>query len=100
MAMSPHVRLCIQQHRYVILYVSWSLSNAFFHDTGDFGAAQQGHAEDEPLAPVFSTTNNNDISDNEMALPCVTQPLPPAPPASTDLAAALALVPPPPVIPK
>jgi len=41
-------------------------------DTGDFGAAQQGHAEDKPLAPAFSTTNNNDISDNKMALPRVT----------------------------
>jgi len=65
--------------------------------TDDFGAAQT-HAEGEPLAPALST---DDTSDNEMAPPRVTRPLPPAPVTlAPDVSTALAAVPPPPPIPK
>ena len=70
--------------------------------TDDFGAPQT-HPESESLAHTLSTDNT---SDNEMAPPRVTRPLPPAPfllapgSMSVDPAPALARVPPPPPIPK
>jgi len=69
--------------------------------TDDLGA-EQTHAEGEPLAPALST---DDTSDNEMAPPRVTRPLPPAPvtlspDVSTAPAAIVAPVPPPPPVPK
>lgn len=69
--------------------------------TDDFGAAQT-HAEGVPLPPALST---DDTSDNEMAPPRVTRPLPAAPVArapdvSTAPAAVVVPIPPPPLIPK
>jgi hypothetical protein len=69
----------------------------------DFGAAQ-ALAEDEPLAPELSLAVD-DTSDNEMAPPRVTRPLPPAPippvpDVGPDISAVLARIPPPPVVPK
>ena len=72
------------------------------HATHDFGATQT-HAEGEPLAPALSTSTD-DTSDNEMAPPRVTRPLPPAPvPLAPDVSTAPATVvvpPPPPLVPK
>lgn len=66
------------------------------HATEDFGTTQ-AHAERASLAPTLSA---DDISDDEMAPPRVTRPLPPAPepsdPVSNDLVAALSRAPPPP----
>ena len=66
------------------------------HATEDFGATQ-AHAERASLAPTLSA---DDISDDEMAPPRVTRPLPPAPEpsdrVSNDLVAALSRAPPPP----
>ena len=66
------------------------------HATDD-SEATQAHGESASLAPALSV---DDISDDEMAPPRVTRPLPAAPepsaPVSGDLAAALARAPPPP----
>jgi myosin tail region-interacting protein MTI1 len=70
------------------------------HATDDFGAAQ---APGEP-ASLALALSADDISDDEMAPPRVTRPLPPDPPApapaSGDLASAPARAPPPPIVPK
>lgn len=70
------------------------------HATDDFGAAQ-APGERASLALALSA---DDISDDEMAPPRVTRPLPPDPPApapvSGDLASTLARAPPPPTVPK
>jgi hypothetical protein len=66
------------------------------HATDDSRAAQ-AHGDRASLAPALSA---DDISDDEMAPPRVTRPLPPAPDTSTDLVTALARVPPPPAVPK
>jgi myosin tail region-interacting protein MTI1 len=65
------------------------------HATDDSGAAQ-AHDERASLAPTLSA----DDSDDEMAPPRVTRPLPAAPDVNIDLAAALARTPPPPSVPK
>ena len=75
------------------------------HATHDFGATQT-HAEGEPLAPALSTStvSTDDTSDNEMAPPRVTRPLPPAPvplaPNVSTASAAVVVPPPPPLVPK
>jgi hypothetical protein len=70
------------------------------HAADDFEAAQ-APSERASLAPALSADDN---SDDEMAPPRVTRPLPPDPPApapaSGDLASALARAPPPPTVPR
>ena len=66
------------------------------HATDDSGATQ-AQGERASLAPTLSA---DDISDDEMAPPRVTRPLPPSPDVNIDLAAALARTPPPPSVPK
>ena len=68
------------------------------HAPNDFAAAQAPGGLTS-LAPALSAV---DISDDEMAPPRVTRPLPPNPPApvSGDLASAPARAPPPPIAPK
>jgi myosin tail region-interacting protein MTI1 len=70
------------------------------HATDDFGATQ-GLGKRASLTPALSA-DDIDISDDEMAPPRVTRPLPPDPPApvSSDLAAAPAARAPPPPVPK
>ncbi|KAI9452449.1 hypothetical protein F5148DRAFT_503710 [Russula earlei] len=64
--------------------------------TSDFGATR-GYTRDDPLAPELSV---DDISDNEMAPPRVTRPLPPAPAPAVNPDQAAPVAPTPPVIPK
>jgi hypothetical protein len=67
----------------------------------DASRTAQAPDERDSLAPALSADDN---SDDEMAPPRVTRPLPPDPPTPTpvsgDLASATAWVPPPPIVPK